>query len=151
MKILWQLLFPTRCPVCDSIVKPFGEKICLECLPKLRVVTPPWCMKCGKRYGKTENSAATAAGNSICLIAPELCMNMRRPHLPYTVLNTREDRNTRNSSEKKWENIWEILSAAYRRTYWYRYLCIKRSFRSGDTIRQPAWHGPWGKHAAAGR
>lgn len=27
----------------------------------------------------------------------------------------------------------------------------KRSFRSGDTIRQPAWHGPWGKHAAAGR
>lgn len=151
MKILWQLLFPTRCPVCDSIVKPFGEKICLECLPKLRVVTPPWCMKCGKRYGTTENSAATAARNSICLIAPEHCMNMRRPHLPYTVLNTREDRNTRNSSEKKWENIWEILSAAYRRTYWYRYLCIKRSFRSGDTIRQPAWHGPWGKHAAAGR
>lgn len=49
MKILWQLLFPTRCPVCDSIVKPFGEKICLECLPKLRVVTPPWCMKCGKK------------------------------------------------------------------------------------------------------
>lgn len=48
-------------------------------------------------------------------------------------------------------NIWEILSAAYRRTYWYRYLCIKRSFRSGDTIRRPAWHGPWGKHAAAGR
>lgn len=34
MKILWQLLFPTRCPVCDSIVKPFGEKICLECLPE---------------------------------------------------------------------------------------------------------------------
>ena len=49
MKILWQLLFPTRCPVCDRIVKPFGEKICLECLPKLRVVTPPWCMKCGKK------------------------------------------------------------------------------------------------------
>lgn len=49
MKILWQMLFPTRCPVCDSIVKPFGEKICLECLPKLRVVTPPWCMKCGKK------------------------------------------------------------------------------------------------------
>ena len=70
-----------------------------------------------KRYGTTENSAATAARNSICLIAPEHCMNMRRLHLPYTVLNTREDRNTRNSSEKKWENIWEILSAAYRRTY----------------------------------
>ena len=47
--MILQLLFPTRCPVCDRIVKPFGEKICLECLPKLRAVTPPWCMKCGKK------------------------------------------------------------------------------------------------------
>ena len=47
--MIWKLLFPTRCPVCDRIVKPFGEKICLECLPKLRTVTPPWCMKCGKK------------------------------------------------------------------------------------------------------
>lgn len=47
--MILQLLFPTRCPVCDGIVKPFGEKICLNCLPKLHVVTPPWCMKCGKK------------------------------------------------------------------------------------------------------
>lgn len=43
-----QLLFPLRCPVCDGIVTPRGERICLECLGKLRMVTPPWCMRCGK-------------------------------------------------------------------------------------------------------
>ncbi len=53
---LWQgalqLLFPLRCPVCDDIVVPAGEKICLECLGKLKLLTPPWCMKCGKKMAK---------------------------------------------------------------------------------------------------
>lgn len=44
-----QLLFPLRCPVCDRIVKPSGEKICLECLGKLKPITAPWCLKCGKK------------------------------------------------------------------------------------------------------
>ena len=46
---LTQLLYPLRCPVCDGIVVPAGEKICLECLKKLKLLTPPWCMKCGKK------------------------------------------------------------------------------------------------------
>lgn len=46
---LTQLLYPLRCPVCDEIVVPAGEKICLECLKKLKLLTPPWCMKCGKK------------------------------------------------------------------------------------------------------
>ncbi len=44
-----QLLFPLRCPVCDDIVVPSGERICLECLSRLKLLTPPWCMKCGKK------------------------------------------------------------------------------------------------------
>jgi len=48
-KFVLQLLFPLRCPVCDGIVRPFGEKICLECLRELKLLTPPWCMKCGKK------------------------------------------------------------------------------------------------------
>lgn len=44
-----QLLFPLRCPVCDGIVYPFGEKICAGCLKELKVLTPPWCMQCGKK------------------------------------------------------------------------------------------------------
>ena len=44
-----QLLFPRRCPVCDDIVVPYGEQICIKCLTKLKLLTPPWCMKCGKK------------------------------------------------------------------------------------------------------
>lgn len=44
-----QLLFPRRCPVCDGIVTPFGEKICLGCMKKLRYIAPPRCLRCGKR------------------------------------------------------------------------------------------------------
>lgn len=46
---LTQMLYPLRCPVCDDIVVPAGEKICLRCLKKLKLLTPPWCMKCGKK------------------------------------------------------------------------------------------------------
>ncbi len=44
-----QMIFPLRCPVCDEIVRPAGEKICLECMGKLRPVTPPYCLRCGKK------------------------------------------------------------------------------------------------------
>ncbi len=61
MKLFWklhrlclQLLFPLRCPVCDDIVTPFGEKICLSCLKKLKYVTPPRCLKCGKKLEEEE-------------------------------------------------------------------------------------------------
>ena len=47
-----QLLFPLRCPVCDDIVTPQGERICLECLGRLQLLTPPWCMKCGKKLAQ---------------------------------------------------------------------------------------------------
>ncbi len=47
--VMLQLLFPRRCPVCDGIVRPIGEKLCTECLGRLKLLTPPWCMKCGKK------------------------------------------------------------------------------------------------------
>lgn len=49
-----QMLYPLRCPVCDTIVIPYGEKICLQCLPKLQLLTPPWCLKCGKKLSEEE-------------------------------------------------------------------------------------------------
>ena len=42
------LLFPTRCPVCDKPVKPFGALICAKCRQKIRYVREPRCYKCGK-------------------------------------------------------------------------------------------------------
>lgn len=53
-ELLLQLLFPLRCPVCDRIAAPFGEKICDECLKELRLITPPYCMKCGKKVAEGE-------------------------------------------------------------------------------------------------
>ena len=47
-----QLLFPLRCPACDRPVRPGGEKICTECLGKLKLLTPPWCMRCGKKLAR---------------------------------------------------------------------------------------------------
>ena len=44
-----QLLFPLRCPVCDDIVVPFGEKICPACVPRRKLLFDSYCMKCGKR------------------------------------------------------------------------------------------------------
>ena len=52
---LIQTLYPLRCPVCDEIVTPYGEKICLKCMPKLKLLTAPWCMKCGKKLAKEED------------------------------------------------------------------------------------------------
>lgn len=54
LRIVIQLVFPLRCPVCDGIVTPFGEKICLDCLKRLKYVSPPRCLKCGKHLEDEE-------------------------------------------------------------------------------------------------
>lgn len=53
-KTLVQLVYPLRCPVCDQIVTPYGEKICLECMKKLQYIEPPYCLKCGKKLEDEE-------------------------------------------------------------------------------------------------
>lgn len=60
-----QLLFPLRCPVCDRIVKPLGEKVCLECLGKLRPVAAPWCIVCGKGLRREGDLCEECAGGRI--------------------------------------------------------------------------------------
>lgn len=61
-RLLLQLLFPLRCPVCDEIVRPAGEKICLECMSRLRLITPPWCMRCGRKLQEEGEYCAECAG-----------------------------------------------------------------------------------------
>lgn len=48
------LLFPRRCPVCDKIVREAGEKICMSCLKKMKLLTPPWCLCCGRKLSEEE-------------------------------------------------------------------------------------------------
>lgn len=60
--IVTELLYPRRCPVCDEIVRTHSvlilssvteqEKICPACMKKLKLLTPPWCMKCGKKLSE---------------------------------------------------------------------------------------------------
>lgn len=45
--ILLDLLFPTRCPVCDRVL-PLGEQICPQCAKNLKLIQSPFCRKCGK-------------------------------------------------------------------------------------------------------
>ena len=47
------LLFPRRCPVCDEPVK-WKTLICPGCLPKLKRVREPYCMRCGKPLADSE-------------------------------------------------------------------------------------------------
>ncbi len=49
-----QAVYPRHCPVCDGIVRQGGEKICLECMGKLKLLTPPWCMRCGRKAEEGE-------------------------------------------------------------------------------------------------
>lgn len=48
------LVFPRRCPICDDIVVPKGELVCLPCRKQIRYVCEPKCKKCGKQLHKNE-------------------------------------------------------------------------------------------------
>ncbi len=41
-------MFPPRCPVCGDLRVPWESNTCTECAGKLRFVTEPVCMRCGK-------------------------------------------------------------------------------------------------------
>ncbi len=47
--MILQLLFPLRCPICDDIVAPAGERICATCFERLQPITVPFCGKCGRK------------------------------------------------------------------------------------------------------
>lgn len=47
-------VYPGRCPVCDGIVGEWDEKICAGCLQSLKLLTPPWCMCCGRKVREGE-------------------------------------------------------------------------------------------------
>lgn len=47
--IVFDALYPRRCPVCNQIVMPKGALICRDCFLKLSYVKGPACKKCGKQ------------------------------------------------------------------------------------------------------
>ena len=53
-QVFTELLFPRRCPVCDDIIKPWGELCCPDCVKKLGYLGSDYCMKCGKGFSNQE-------------------------------------------------------------------------------------------------
>lgn len=45
---LTDILFPTRCPVCDRILGGDEACICADCERRVPLITGPTCMKCGR-------------------------------------------------------------------------------------------------------
>lgn len=67
-KILRQIisaLYPVRCPVCDRIVDETGEMICVACMDKLKLISPPWCMRCGKKVANGEELCRQCKGKKV--------------------------------------------------------------------------------------
>lgn len=48
IKSLEKIFFPNVCPICGTVIG-FKERICRECIDKLKIVKEPKCQKCGKQ------------------------------------------------------------------------------------------------------
>ena len=57
-KLLLDIIFPMRCPVCDEVV-PFGRLICQECRTEFELVKPPRCLRCGRHLESMEAEYCT--------------------------------------------------------------------------------------------
>ncbi|MCR4729040.1 MAG: ComF family protein [Lachnospiraceae bacterium] len=61
MKIL-NLLYPERCPVCDTVI-PFGRRgFCVECAAHPALIKEPVCMKCGRPIEKQKEYCEDCEG-----------------------------------------------------------------------------------------
>lgn len=58
-----RVVYPVHCPVCDEIVDELGEKVCAECLRKIKLLTPPWCMRCGRKVEDGEEYCRDCRGS----------------------------------------------------------------------------------------
>ena len=50
-------LFPPRCPICDRVLSP-GERICPSCVPCIRPMQRPLCLKCGRGIASSCSNTA---------------------------------------------------------------------------------------------
>lgn len=48
IKEVLDLLYPRRCPLCDTVLEFEELQVCQTCLAKQVRIVPPYCLKCGK-------------------------------------------------------------------------------------------------------
>ena len=56
------IIYPVRCPICEEIIIPKGEKICTPCKEKLQYVCEPRCKKCSKPIEQEEKEYCSDCG-----------------------------------------------------------------------------------------
>lgn len=54
LQTILDIIYPVRCPVCDEIVIPKGERICSPCKKRLPYIGEPRCKKCSKPIEQEE-------------------------------------------------------------------------------------------------
>ncbi len=54
ISMITDILFPKRCPVCDRILATGETGAHPECMRRLKVLAPPYCMKCGSAIAGEE-------------------------------------------------------------------------------------------------
>ena len=47
-EIITAYFFPSRCPLCDSVIS-YGRELCQDCEKKISYIKEPLCKKCGKQ------------------------------------------------------------------------------------------------------
>ena len=52
LEVAGGLIFPPRCPICDSVVSMLNKGICTHCMKKIQYVKNPRCFKCGKHVAE---------------------------------------------------------------------------------------------------
>ncbi len=54
IKTLIDIIYPVRCPVCQEVATPKGQKICPECRKKIKFIKEPRCKRCSKPINSHE-------------------------------------------------------------------------------------------------
>lgn len=54
LKFAVDILYPPRCPLCDRIIPPGGDRVCVECREEIPWIIQPYCLKCGKMLERSE-------------------------------------------------------------------------------------------------
>lgn len=48
------MLYPSRCPLCDRLIKASERLVCQDCIGKIPFIKGPLCEKCGRPLKETE-------------------------------------------------------------------------------------------------
>ena len=70
---LERIFFPNVCPVCEKVIGA-KEKICKECIGKVKVIKEPKCEKCGKQLDEDEKLFCHDCENGIHVFDKGVCI-----------------------------------------------------------------------------